>query len=570
MPKGTVALSLDSTQIVVYLLTKIDNKHMPFNKPLTVFCILLLTIFSCSAPKEDNKLGAIYFDVTGSEDAVKYFEEGLLLLHSFEFDDAAAAFINAQKVDSTMAMAYWGEAMTYNHPLWAEQSYEEATAALNKLSESPEERVELSSTPIEKDFMRAVNILYGEGTKYERDVAYSEFMAEVHNKYPKSQEAAAFYALSLLGSVPVGRDEEIYEQGAIIAKGILEENPNHPGALHYLIHSYDDPQHASAAVEAANRYMQVASAAGHALHMPSHIYVAMGMWDDVVRSNEQSYQASVDRMIEKKLDNDARGYHAFQWLLYGYLQQGRMAEARQIVKDMAQYTSELPSARARVHMSVIKGAYLVESGDWVGEESNIAIDQSGLNISIQAINRFLDGMKAYQQKNIALLDEQINTLEKERLKVSIQLENKGIALCSGVGWESQKANQLDVDQAKVMEMELRGLASDLKNNQSEANAWFKQAAELEQSISYSYGPPSVVKPSFELYGEWLLKNNRPEEALSQFEYSLQRAPKRILSLKGKLAAAKALNNEVMQKETESLLQEALKKADGTTATSQVL
>ncbi len=524
---------------------------------------------ACSAPKEKDKLGSIYFDVTGSEKAIEHFEEGLLLLHSFEFDDAATAFIEAQKVDSTMAMAYWGEAMTYNHPLWAEQSYEEAIAALTKLSPSPEERVEKTSTPIEKDFMKAVNILYGEGSKYDRDIAYSEFMAEVHEKYPNSQEAAAFYALSLLGSVPVGRDEEIYEKGAIIAKGILEENPNHPGALHYLIHSYDDPQHASAAVDAANRYMQVASAAGHALHIPSHIYVAMGMWDDVVRSNEQSYEASVVRMKEKNLNNDARGYHALQWLVYGYLQQGRIEEARQIVHDMAQYTSELPSARARVHMSIIKGAYLVESEDWTGEESNIEVDQSGLNISIVATNKFLDGMKSYQQQNAEMLDELINTLEKERLKVTIQIENKGIALCSGVGWESQKANQLDVDQANVMEMELRGLAANLKGKKDEANDWLKKAAELERNISYSYGPPTVVKPSFELYGEWLVENEFFEEALVQFDYSLQRAPKRILSLRGKLAAAKALGNTALENEVQTLLDEALKNADNKVATSQI-
>lgn len=535
-----------------------------------LYSLCLFVLASCSAPKDNDKLGSVYFDVTGSEEAIKHFEEGLLLLHSFEFDDAATAFIEAQKSDSTMAMAYWGEAMTYNHPLWAEQSYEEATTALNKLSDSPEERVEKSSTAIEKDFMRAVNILYGEGSKYDRDVAYSEFMAEVYKNYPESQEAAAFYALSLLGSVPVGRDEEIYEKGAVIAKGILKENPNHPGALHYLIHSYDDPDHASAAVEAANRYMQVASAAGHTLHMPSHIYVAMGMWDDVVRSNEQSYAASVKRMKEKNLNNDARGYHALQWLVYGYLQQGRIEEARQIVHDMAQYTSELPSARARVHMSIIKGAYLVESEDWTSEESNIEVDQSGLNISIVATNKFLDGMKAYQQKNTELLDEQINTLEKERLKVTIQIENKGIALCSGVGWESQKANQLDVDQAQVMEMELRGLAADLKGNKEEANDWLKKASQLEQNISYSYGPPTVVKPSFELYGEWLVENNRFEEALAQFDYSLKRAPKRILSLRGKLAVAKALGNAALENEAQTLLDEALQKADNIVATSQIL
>lgn len=533
--------------------------------------ILFLSVLAaaCSPTKTDEKLGTVYFEPTGSKEAVKHFEEGLLLLHSFEFDDAAIAFLSAQETDPTMAMAYWGEAMTYNHPLWAEQDYDKGVAALNKFSASKDERVEKSGTPIEKDFMKAVNILYGEGSKYERDVAYAEFMEGMYNTYPKSQEAAAFYALSLLGSVPVGRNQEVYEKGAVIAKGILAENPNHPGALHYLIHSYDDPDHASNAVEAANRYMEVASAAGHALHMPSHIYVATGMWDDVVRSNELSYQASVDRMQRKKLDNDARGYHAFQWLLYGYLQQGRLENAKQIVNEMKQYTEELPSARARVHMSLIKGAYLAETGDWDGEISNIVIDQKGLNISVVGINSFLDGMKSFSQNDKLKLEEHINKLEQERQKVSIQLENKGIAMCSGVGWESQKANQLDVDQANIMEMELRSVLADMNGKKDEAESWLKKAVELESNISYSYGPPPVVKPSFEMYGEWLLKNERPQEALAQFDYSLKRAPNRVLSLKGKLSAARHLGDINMESELMLELKKILHLADNKPTLSEI-
>ncbi|MCF6223634.1 MAG: hypothetical protein L3J34_07890 [Flavobacteriaceae bacterium] len=153
-------------------------------------------------------------------------------------------------------------------------------------------------------------------------------MKKLNLKYPDNHEVKAFYALSLLGSVSDGRDDEIYGKGAKIAQGIIEENPNHPGALHYLIHSYDDPKHANLALDAAYSYAKVAPDASHALHMPSHIFVAMGMWDEVVKSNENSYQASVNRMERKKLDNDARGYHAFHWLEYGYLQQNRFEDAK--------------------------------------------------------------------------------------------------------------------------------------------------------------------------------------------------------------------------------------------------
>ena len=131
-------------------------------------------------------------------------------------------------------------------------------------------------------------------------------------KYPEHHEVAAFYALSLLGSSKSRKDDDNYEVGAKIAQSIISENPHHPGALHYLIHSYDDPDHATLALDAANRYSKVAPDAEHALHMPSHIFVALGMWDEVINSNIASYEASVVRMKKKELDNDARGYHAMK------------------------------------------------------------------------------------------------------------------------------------------------------------------------------------------------------------------------------------------------------------------
>src|SRR5690606_12522759 len=187
---------------------------------------------------------------------------------------------------------------------------------------------------------------------------------------PSNQEVAAFYALSLLGSVPEGRDDAIYGKGAKIAKGILKEISKNPGALHYLIHTYDDPDHATLALNIANAYSKFASDAIYSLYMPSYIYVAMGMWDNVISSNIASYQASVDRMEEKNLDNDARGYHAFHWLQYGYLQKENFEEAKKMVLDMKKYASEDQSKRARVHLVFLKGTYLCETDDWTGEVAN--------------------------------------------------------------------------------------------------------------------------------------------------------------------------------------------------------
>jgi len=281
--------------------------------------------------KNASKLGDIAFDVSGNSVAEPAFEKGLLLLHSFEYEDARTAFLEAQKLDSTFAMAYWGEAMTYNHSLWQRQEKEKAIAALNKLAPTADERAKLAPTSIQKDFLKSLDILFGEGTKYERDLAYNQFLESLTQKYPDNNEIASFYAISLLGASRNGRDGDLYDKSARIVQGIIKENPNHPGALHYLIHSYDDPVHAHLAKAAADSYAKVAPDAAHALHMPSHIYVALGRWDDVVTSNIASWNASVKRMERKALKDDARSYHAFNWLQYGFLQRGEFDKADKMV-----------------------------------------------------------------------------------------------------------------------------------------------------------------------------------------------------------------------------------------------
>ena len=290
--------------------------------------LLAITAFwACKQnPQPSDQLGEVRFEVSGNPDAKLAFEKGLLLLHSFEYSDAREAFQEARELDPEMPMAYWGEAMTHNHPLWSEQDYDDATEVLAQLDQFDYQG---KSSALEQDLIEGVKILYQPKTeKPDRDVAYSLHMEGLHQKYPKSQEVAAFYALSLLATAVADRDVSVFEKGGKIVEGILAENPNHPGALHYMIHSYDDPGHASLALNAARSYSQVAPDASHALHMPSHIFVAMGMWDDVIASNIDSYQASLNRMEAKDLSNNARGYHAFHWLQYGYLQttQNKKAE----------------------------------------------------------------------------------------------------------------------------------------------------------------------------------------------------------------------------------------------------
>ena len=236
-------------------------------------------------------LGVLDFPNSGSENAQDAFERGVKLLHSFEFDDARAAFVEAQEVDPGFAMAIWGEAMTLNHPLWAQQDRETALEVLAKLPL----RGDRNTTEREERYLDAVFVLYGEGDKPSRDVAYMDTMRQLHEDYPEDLEAAAFYSLSILGSV-YERDFRTYMKAASIAEEVFAKQPKHPGAAHYLIHSYDDQIHAPLGLRAAREYSKIAPAASHAQHMVSHIYSSLGMWDEVVEANITAVKVSEDSM----------------------------------------------------------------------------------------------------------------------------------------------------------------------------------------------------------------------------------------------------------------------------------
>jgi len=537
---------------------------------------LLLLFLSCSSTQDkttedinegttaETQLGNIDFEVTGSEKAKPHFEKGLLLLHSFEYDDAREAFQEAQKVDSTFAMAYWGEAMTHNHSLWQQQDRESALAALNRLAPDAESRMAFVNTDLEKDFLNAIEILFGEGTKYERDQAYKNQMEKLTKKYPEHHEVSAFYAISLLGAARNGRDEELYGKSAKIAQGIIAENPQHPGALHYLIHSYDDPGHAYLAKNAADNYSKVAPDAAHALHMPSHIYVALGRWDDVVNSNIASWNASIKRMKAKGLEKDARSYHALNWLQYGFLQRGEVERATPLLEEMIKYAEMDSSSRARSYLLMMKGGHLIETEDWNGAFANIEINVADLNITGQAEYDFLEGMKAYHKKDNTQLTAIIKKMSEARQLASSIVGDQGFAMCSAGGYAGRPPNQLDIDMAHIMEMELQAYLADLKGKVDAAKEWFEKGIELEEQLSYSFGPPDVLKPVHEAYGEYLLKNRETEEALAVFQKALEVQPRRLRSLRGKQKAAKMLGNERLLLEANEELEVSLSEKERAT------
>ena len=499
--------------------------------------ISLLASCGCtSKTKKDtgDKLGEIHFDVTGKETAQPSFKKGLLLLHSFEYADAAEAFQKAKELDPGFVMAYWGEAMTKNHPLWQEQDLDEGIKILNQLAPTPEGRVAKAQKEIEKDFMGGINILYGAGNKAERDSSYAAYMETLYKKYPGNDEVASFYSLALNGWGTTDLDINTLVKAAAIGNEVLQRNPQHPGALHYIIHAYDNPDYAAKALAIADKYALVAPAAGHALHMPTHTYLALGIWDKVVSSNEVSWAAEISRKQRKGLDNDALGYHAYHWLQYGYLQKGNTAKARTMIDSMRIFCTEKPSPRARAHMIFLKTTWLAETGDYKSEVAAIAVDQKDLNISARARNYFVTGMNAYYKNDAAALSTAIDKLNGERLIEAERAADKGIRLCGNIN--RSLPTKTDLLEAGTMELQLKAMQAWMKKDAALTEKLLKEATVLQTESGYSYGPPTIVKPSFEMYGEWLLENNRPEEALVQFEHSLKLMPNKTLSLKGKKLA----------------------------------
>ncbi len=509
----------------------------------TLRFVAVLLLFAGTLTAQSGELGSIRFDTSGSPEAQLHFIRGVLLLHSFEYDRAKQEFSEAQRSQPDFAMAYWGEAMTYNHPVWVEVDRDAAIAALKRLGASPESRMAKAPTEREKDYLRALDVLYGEGSKRERDAAYAEAMDQISEKYPEDLEAASFYALALLGTCEFERDIPTYMKAAAIAEEVFAKNPKHPGAAHYLIHSYDDPVHAPLGLRAARAYTEIAPDATHALHMPSHIFIALGMWEEVVRANEASWKAS-----------HQHSFHALQWLEYGYLQQGRYQDARKMLALMEEAVKADSSQKARSHLGLMRAAYVLETRRWNDDAAKIQVDHSNLDLASVVADLFATGLDALNQGNRPGAEQALAEIEKQRKDAA----GRATKEISGKPYEN--VTPIELQSASIMEKELRALLL-LPEQRKEALEILRQAAEEEKNMTFDFGPPVPVKPANELLGETLLQIDQPQEALKFFEQAQRRAPKRALSLLGEARAAVKSGNATRAQQRYAELRKIWQHAD---------
>ncbi|HSP16095.1 MAG TPA: hypothetical protein VLV78_15220 [Thermoanaerobaculia bacterium] len=431
-------------------------------------------------------VGVVNFQSSGAPAAQADFLHGLALLHDFEYADAAESFRKAQKIDPDFAMAYWGEAMTYTHPIWMQQDLQAARAVLKRMPPAKTER--------ERDYIRTIQVLYGEGTKEERDFKYADAMAALHARYPDDVDATAFYALSLLGTAHEGRDFATYMRSAALLEEVFPTHRHHPGVLHYLIHSYDDPIHAPLGLRAARLYGSVAPHAPHALHMTSHIFIAMGMWDDVINANLKAIAAQPKK--------GGCGHYGL-WLEYGYLQKKNFAEAKKIL--------DACTASKATNFAEMRANFIASDGD-AGP-----LTVADATPEIQFRLAYADALAAARRKDANGLSDAASRLP---------------------AWEGTKPG--DRERAAIVRQEIEALRLSVQGKHDEAIAILRKAADSERAMPFEFGPPVIEKPPLELLGDELTAAGKPAEAKKAYEAALARTPGRTLTVEGLDRANKAL------------------------------
>ncbi len=463
-------------------------------------------------------LGTINFPTSAKPAAQAPFLVGVKALYNFEFDIAGDTFRDAQKADPAFALAYWGEAMSYNHPLWAEQDLASARKVLERLAPTASARAAKAPAGKERDLVEAADILFGAGDKLARDIAYSQAMGRMHARYPQDDEISVMYALSLLGTArPGDKTTRNAMQAAALVLDVFQRHPQHPGAAHFIIHAFDDPDHAILALPAARAYSKIAPSAAHALHMPSHIFVQLGMWDDVIASNIVAYKAAVDLADKKNLPRGREDFHTLSWLQYAYLQEGKFDDAQKCV-DQAKAVADknMDNPRIRDGYAGMKARQIVETEKWekLALASGPVRDGGAPGYDGSAAYVFAAGVSAANLGDMATANLALDKLKAMRTQAE-----------SG-------SNAYRARPFAVMEKEVAAVIAFQQKDAAAADKLMKEATDIELALDAPSGPPEPIKPSFELYGQMLVAQGRTKDAQMQFEHALMRMPNRRAALDG--------------------------------------
>jgi tetratricopeptide (TPR) repeat protein len=469
------------------------------------------------AGRQPEMLGSVAFANSGAPGAQAAFLRGVALLHSFEYSDAGDAFADARRADPEFALAYWMEALTTEHPLWGESDVTRARETLSLLAPTAADRLAKAATPRERSYGAAVEALFAVDDRSARLLAYSDSMRGLPALYPDDLEASAFAAVaSLVAAYERGGETRTRLIDEAIERGekVFALNKQHPGAAHYLIHAFDHPLRAARGLPFARAYAQIAPDAEHALHMPSHIFVQVGMWDDAVASNERAWAASRAWVERRGLSGRHLDFHSLQWLQYGYLQQGRYHEAAAIIDTARLVLAATDDDRTGgpdplTVVARLAFQYAAETGDWSGMDFGPVVDVLADGDSPR--HQFFARVDRYQRTMADLMRN----------------PTAAVAPDSGEG---------------LIALHTRALGARAAGDTAQWISLLRRAVETEER-SDPTGPPLVLV-SHELLADALLQSGNPNEATELYLSSLVRRPNRASALLGLARARLACGDSI--------------------------
>jgi len=489
---------------------------------------------AASAAQEDHsghdrgaisELGTVHFPISCSVPAQENFTRGVALLHSFGYEEAAQVFSEIGVAEPNCGMAYWGLAMTYYHPVWAPPTRQDlergAEASANAIRAS-------AKTQRERDYIEAIAALYREWATVpfrKRAEAYREAMKQQHERYSGDDEAAIFYALAVRGLAD-DNDKTLTEQkkAADILLAVLPRNQKHPGVAHYIIHSFDYPTLAEKALPAARTYARIAPDAPHALHMPSHIFTRLGLWDESIESNLASAAAAKRRAA--KMHPGAGSFdelHADDYLIYAWLQEAEDGRSLEVLGEMRAMTKvDDPQFAAAYAFAAAPVRYALERHDWkaaaVLEISPVWFPWNNFPYA-EAIPNFARALGCARTGKLAGARRAIAKLAELK-----RVEPPG----QPYDWATQIEIQEIAAQSWV------ALASGSKND---ALKLARTAADLEDRTEKHPVTPGSVLPARELLADMLLETGSPAAALAEYKAALEVTPRRFRSIAGAARAA---------------------------------
>lgn len=483
---------------------------------------------------ETEVLGRVDFPITCKPEGQPAFNRAMALLHSFGYEAAREAFATLAEQDPACGMARWGVAMTWYHPIWAPPTPAELAAG----RAAAEEAARLGArSEREKGYIAAIGAFYRDAEKLDhrtRAAAYQAAMEKLSAAFPEDDEAAIFYGLALLGTAPPA--DTTYAQqkrAAEILNRLLPEHPDHPGILHYVIHSFDYPQLATLALPAARAYAKVAPSSPHALHMPSHIFTRLGLWEESIASNLDSAAAAKAQVARSHPGATSfDDLHALDYLEYSYLQLGDDHKAREVLEEVAKASRfDEPNFAAGYALVAVPARYALERRDWAAAA---ALEKPAAELPWERFS-YAQGITSFAN---ALGASRLGNLDRAR-KALAELQ----ALHAAMAKEPPAGPYDWAGQVDAMRLAAAGWVAFAEGRQEEAVRLLTAAADKEEAVGKHPVTPGAILPAREQLGDLLFELGKPREALAAYEASLAEAPKRFNTLAGAARAAEQAGEE---------------------------